>query len=119
MSSPYPGIILNTTGAGEKSQHYQQFASYVLYNALDTMTTTNNFTDSSFTLQNKAGAIACKVVITPPSAEWQQQLVGGYSGSIGPRDSHHALPQLLQTRQARLTNRSSALEKLTPLYASD
>ncbi|KAL8726785.1 MAG: hypothetical protein Q9181_005924 [Wetmoreana brouardii] len=119
VSYTYPAITLNITGADEDSQYYRQFASYTLYHALETVISSRNFNVSNFTLQNKAGGIACKVILAPPSAEWQQ-LIGGSSGGLSPRSPCHFLPTLLETRQAYLlTNESAALEKLTPLYASD
>ncbi|KAL8918377.1 MAG: hypothetical protein Q9208_007396 [Pyrenodesmia sp. 3 TL-2023] len=120
VSYPYPAITLNITGADASTPYYRQFASYVLYHALQTMSADNDFTVSNFTLQNQAGAIACQVVLAPPSAEWQQ-LIGGFSGGLSPRNPHHTpLPATLETRQAsRLYNESSVLAKLIPLYASD
>lgn len=121
VSYPYPAITLNITGAEDSSQYYRQFASFTLYNALQTMTASNDFTASNFTLQNKVGGVACRVVLAPPSADWQQ-LLGGFSGSLSPRSfTPHALPALLEPRQARrlYNNESAALEKLVPLYASD
>ncbi|KAL8787654.1 MAG: hypothetical protein Q9213_002085 [Squamulea squamosa] len=116
---PYPTITLNVTGADETVQYYRQFASYTLYHALQVMSSTKDFTVSNFTLQNKAGTIACKVILGQPSAEWQQ-LIGGFSTPISPRSNHHNLPTLLETRQApRVYNQSAALEKLIPLYGAD
>ncbi|KAL8703603.1 MAG: hypothetical protein Q9201_003228 [Fulgogasparrea decipioides] len=119
VSYTYPAITLNITGADEDSQYYRQFASYTLYHALEILVSSNNFSVSNFTLQNKAGGIACKVVLAPPSAEWQQ-LIGGSSGGLSPRSPRHPLPAFLETRQAaQLYNESAALEKLIPYYASD
>ncbi|KAI4176946.1 MAG: hypothetical protein LQ343_000803 [Gyalolechia ehrenbergii] len=121
VSYPYPAITLNITGPDDSSPYYRQFASYTLYNALETMSSTKIFTVSNFTLQNKAGAIACKVILAPPSAEWQQLIGGSLSGGLSPRTPYHnSLPSVLKARQAsRLTNESAPLENLTPLYASD
>ncbi|KAL8768859.1 MAG: hypothetical protein Q9209_005040 [Squamulea sp. 1 TL-2023] len=116
---PFPAITLKVTSADETGQYYRQFASYTLYHALQVMSSTNDFTTSNFTLQNKAGSIACKVILGPPSAEWQQ-LIGGSSTFISPRSHLHNLPTLLETRQAtRVSNDSAALAKLIPLYGSD
>ncbi|CAL8583730.1 hypothetical protein XPA_009349 [Xanthoria parietina] len=86
------------------------------------MPSTNNFTVSNFTLQNPAGSIASKVILAPPSADWQR-LIGGFSGGLNPRHPFkHPLPTVLKTRQpasSPLYNASSALEKLTPLHVSD
>lgn len=119
VSSTYPAIILNITGADEDSQYYRQFASYTLYHALETIIATNDSSVANFTLQNQVGAIACKVVLGPPSSEWQQ-LLGGSSGSgLSPRSPHHLFPALLENRQARSYNQSAPLAKLTPFYLSD
>lgn len=84
------------------------------------MSSRNDFTVSNFTLQNKAGTIACKVILAPPSAEWQQ-LLGSSSSGLSPRTLRDPLPALLETRQAssRLYNESAALNKRIPFYASD
>ncbi|KAI4177542.1 MAG: hypothetical protein LQ346_007669, partial [Caloplaca aetnensis] len=60
ISYPYPAITLSITGAEELTSYYRQFASYVLYHVLQTMSADNDFTVSNFTLQNQAGAIACR-----------------------------------------------------------
>ena len=118
VSYSYPGITLNITGADETSPYYRQFASYVLWQAIETMDAQNNFTTSNFTLQNKAGGIACNVIFAPPNALWQQ-IIGGSSGGLSPREHHQTdFPAVLETRQG-LTNESAALEKLIPLYTSD
>ncbi|KAL8851887.1 MAG: hypothetical protein Q9221_003210 [Calogaya cf. arnoldii] len=119
------GITLKVTGADDTTPFYRQFATYTLNHALQTMTAEiktpdNIFTSTNFTLQNKAGAVACRVIF-----EAQQQAIGGFSGGgISPRDGgRHALslPALLEPRQASRPpkNESSALETLTPIYASD
>ena len=120
ISYPYTAITLNISGADETSQYYRQFASYTLYNALQTLNSSNDFTASNFTLQNSAGAIACKVVLGPPSALWQEFLGGSIGGSLSPRSSRHSLPSFLEPRQAaRITNETAPLAKLIPLYAPD
>ncbi|KAL8814529.1 MAG: hypothetical protein Q9223_006256 [Gallowayella weberi] len=121
ISYPYPAITLKLTGGDATSQFYRQFATYTLYTALETMSSKNDFMASNFTMQNKAGGVAVRVVLAPPSAEWQQLIGGSSSGGLSPR-SHaaHILPKMLETRQAsRLRNDSALLEKLTPFYASD
>ncbi|KAL8760620.1 MAG: hypothetical protein Q9184_003210 [Pyrenodesmia sp. 2 TL-2023] len=121
ISYPYPAVTLNITGVDVSAPYYRQFASYVPYHALQTMSADSDFTLSSFTLQNQDGATACKVVLAPPSAEWQQ-LIGGSTGGLSPRSPGSTLlPATLVTRQAssRIYNESSALEKLNSLYASD
>ncbi|KAI4252585.1 MAG: hypothetical protein LQ352_004206 [Teloschistes flavicans] len=119
VSNSYPAITLNITGAEEDSKYYRQFASYVLYHALDTLISTGDFTASKFTLQNKAGAVACRVILASPSAECQQ-LIGGCSGGVSPRNlSPSSLPSLLESRQSRFSNQSTPLEDLTPFYVSD
>ncbi|KAI4285967.1 MAG: hypothetical protein L6R38_000260 [Xanthoria sp. 2 TBL-2021] len=119
VSYAYPAITLNITGQDETTPYYRQFASYTLYHALQTMIADNDFTVSNFKLQNKAGTIACKVIIAPPSADWQR-LIGGFSGGLSPRNPDHITLPVLEKRQSfRLGNESLALEKLTPFYASD
>lgn len=122
VSYPYPAITLNITGADENKPYYRQFASYTLYNALETMISTNNFTVSNFTMQNKAGTISCKVILAPPSAQWQQLTGSSSSSGLSPRSvlPKDTLPSILEARQSPgLTNESAALDHLTPLYASD
>ncbi|KAI4198973.1 MAG: hypothetical protein LQ350_004954 [Teloschistes chrysophthalmus] len=115
----YPAMTLNITGVEEDSQYYRQFASYTLYHALETLTSSGDFTASNFTLQNKAGSVACRVVLGPRSADWQR-LIGGSSIGLSPRSpSHNSLPSLLKTRQSRSFNESQRLESLTPFYISD
>ena len=92
ISYPYPAITLKIPSADESTQYYRQFASHTLYHALETMTASNNFTASKFTLQNKAGTVACRKLLGSPSAEWQQ-LIGSSSTALRPRDTKHALPQ--------------------------
>ncbi|KAL9581353.1 MAG: hypothetical protein Q9212_003944 [Teloschistes hypoglaucus] len=112
-------MTLNITGAEEDSQYYRQFASYTLYHALETLTSSGDFTASNFTLQNKAGSVACRLFLGPPSANWQQ-LIGGSSNGLSPRNpSHSSLPSLLESRQSRSFNQSRPLEDLTPLAISD
>lgn len=121
VSYPYPAITLNITGADETSQYYRQFASYTLYHALQTLTLTKDLTVSNFTLQNKAGAVACKVVLAPPGALWQQLLGGSSGSSLSPRSTRHSLPAVLEPRQSssRLGNETAPLSKLIPLHAPD
>ncbi|KAI4191171.1 MAG: hypothetical protein L6R41_000308 [Letrouitia leprolyta] len=119
---PYPAITLNITGSDESSPYYRQFASYTLYNALETMITSNNFSVSNFTMQNKAGTISCKVILAPPSAQWQQLVGDSLANGLSPRALHHdqVLPSILAARQSGgLTNESATLDHLTPLYASN
>ncbi|KAI4103387.1 MAG: hypothetical protein L6R37_003826 [Teloschistes peruensis] len=119
VSNSYPAITLNITGADDDSQYYRQFASYTLYHALETLTSTGDFTVSNFTLQNKAGSVACRVNLGPPSAD-RQRLIGGSSSALSPRSpSHHPLLSSLESRQSRSLNQSQPLEDLTPFYISD
>lgn len=118
ISMTYPTLTINITGAEVNSQYYRQFSSYTLYHALETIISDNDTRTSNFTLQNKAGAVACKVVLAPPSAEWQQ-LIGGSSGVLSPRSLHIPIPAIVDTRQTKLHNESAALEKLHPIYVSD
>ncbi|KAL8684285.1 MAG: hypothetical protein Q9224_006465 [Gallowayella concinna] len=121
ISYPYPSITLNVTGGDATSQYYRQFATYTLYTALELMKSNNDFTGSNFTMQNKAGTIAVRVVIAPPCAEWQRLIGGSLSSGLSPRSSSGNLfPAILETRQAsRVRNDSAQLDKLTPFYASD
>lgn len=53
-------------------------------------------------------------------AHFRDSQLGGFSGGLSPRHPDHALPAVLETRQAsRLYNESHALERLIPLYALD
>ncbi|KAL6716079.1 hypothetical protein ACLMJK_005645 [Lecanora helva] len=117
VSYPFVTITLNITGADAKAQYYRQYALYTLYHALETMTSTNDYTFSNFTLQNKAGSVACRVSFGDPSIEWQQ-LVGGFSGGLSPREIQQERPEILESRQFP-GNLSAALEKLTPLWLYD
>ncbi|KAL8676370.1 MAG: hypothetical protein Q9186_007102 [Xanthomendoza sp. 1 TL-2023] len=121
VSYPYPSITLNVTGGDATSQYYRQYATYTLYTALETMKSKNDFTASNFTMQNKAGTVAVRVVIAPASAVWQQLIGGSLSSGLSPRSSSGNLfPAILETRQAsRVRNDSAQLDKLTPFYASD
>ena len=124
VSYPYQGITLNITGADPSAQYYRQFASYILYQALDDMSSTDSFVISNFTLQNAEGVIACKVIYAPPDALFQQ-LVNGALGSGGiapPRLRARSLPEVprLEPRQissTQFTNYSAALNSLTPYWA--
>ncbi|KAL9629430.1 MAG: hypothetical protein Q9204_005277 [Flavoplaca sp. TL-2023a] len=119
VSKSYAGMTVNITGADDTSPFYRQFATYTLYHALQVLTAEPNVTVSNFTLGNEAGAVACKVVLGPASADWQQ-LIGGFSGGLSPRHAAHTLPAVLESRQTSTsTNESSALEELTPFYVSD
>ena len=112
-------MTVNITGGDDTSRFYRQFATYTLYHALQVLTAEQNVTVSNFTLGNDAGAVACRVVHAPASAEWQQ-LIGGFSGGLSPRHTAHTLPAVLEPRQTSTsTNESSALEELTPFYVSD
>ncbi|KAL8872967.1 MAG: hypothetical protein Q9174_001501 [Haloplaca sp. 1 TL-2023] len=118
ISHNYPTITLNITGYDD-GQFFRQFASYTLYHALQTMIADNDYRVSNFTLQNDPGTIACKVIIAPPSADWQR-LVGGFTGGISPRDANGFQPAILEARQYyNRGNESEDLETLTPFYASD
>ncbi|KAI4269475.1 MAG: hypothetical protein LQ337_007256 [Flavoplaca oasis] len=119
VSKSYAGMTVNITGPDDTAPFYPQFATYILYHALQVLTAEQNVTVSNFTLGNDAGAVACKIVLAPASADWQE-LIGGFSGGISPRHAPHALPAVLETRQTSAsTNESSALEALTPFYVSD
>ncbi|KAL8976367.1 MAG: hypothetical protein Q9205_007609, partial [Flavoplaca limonia] len=119
VSKSYAGMTVNITGGDDTSRFYRQFATYTLYHALQVLTAEQNVTVSNFTLGNGAGAVACKVVLAPASADWQQ-LIGGFSGGLSPRHAAHTLPAVLEPRQTSTsTNESSALEELTPLYLSE
>lgn len=75
VSYPYPALTPNITGTDSSSRYYRQFARYVLYTALQTMTSSTGFSASNFTLQNQAGSIACKMILAPPSASWKLLLL--------------------------------------------
>lgn len=122
LSFPFNTVTLNITGAETSPQFYRQFASYLLYDTLAGLAAKPNITtlSANYTLQNAAGSIACKVIIGPPSPEWQQ-LINGFSGTgLGPRneDRNRASLSMLEPRQAT-RNDSAPLEKLTPLVAKD
>ena len=124
-SYPYQGIVLNITGADESSQYYRQFASYILYHALDAMSSTDTFVISNFTLQDSAGVVACKVVYGPPNALFQQLIDSGItSGGTSPprrtRRRARSLPELLNVRQtiaSQNTNTTAKLDTLRPFWA--
>ncbi|KAL8690541.1 MAG: hypothetical protein Q9218_004039 [Villophora microphyllina] len=74
---------------------------------------------AKYTLQNKASAVVCKVILASASPEWQQ-LVGASSRGLSPRaSSFNPLPAQIESRHARLSNSSAPLEQLTSFYASD
>ncbi|KAL8657645.1 MAG: hypothetical protein Q9226_001707 [Calogaya cf. arnoldii] len=90
------GITLKITGADDTMPFYRQFASYTLYHTLQTitaeiMTSEDIFTATNFTLQNKAGAVACRVIFearvnmtgTGTGMEVLQQHVLRYEGQEG------------------------------------
>ncbi|KAL9638887.1 MAG: hypothetical protein Q9204_001334 [Flavoplaca sp. TL-2023a] len=119
VSKSYAGMTVNITGPDDTAPFYRQFATYTLYHALQVLTAEQNVTVSNFTLENDAGAVACKVVLAPASADWQR-LIGAFCSGLSPRHAAHTLPAVLEPRQTSTsTNESSALEELTPFYVSD
>ncbi|KAL8893316.1 MAG: hypothetical protein Q9192_005386, partial [Flavoplaca navasiana] len=119
LSKSCLGMTVNITGGDDTMPYYRQFATYTLYHALQVLTAEPNVTVSNFTLRNDAGAVACRVILAPASADWQR-LIGGFSGGLSPRHAAHTLPAALETRQtSTFTNTSSVLEELTSFYVSD
>ena len=100
-SLEYPAVTLNVTGGGKKgeeggNEYYNQFATSVIYHALNVLISQANVTDpeyaevqaSYFTLENASGDFSCRVIFGPPSLAWQQ-LVNGVIGSGGAAPPKH------------------------------